>query len=146
MFAITDKTIDENVLRTAVHDERAGAVTTFDGRVRNHNEGKAVTRLAYEAYEALAVNEGNKIIQEALQKFDILHVSAAHRVGDLVIGDVAVFVAVSAAHRDDAFKACRFVIDEIKTRLPIWKKETYADGGTVWVNCQSCSSHLVKHA
>jgi molybdopterin synthase catalytic subunit len=141
MFQLTDTTIDENELRRLVVDDRAGAVCTFDGRVRNHNEGKSVSALAYEAYEQLAVNEANKIIGEALERFAVLHVAAAHRVGDLKIGDVAVFVAVSSAHRDDAFKACRFVIDEIKSRLPIWKQETYQDGNSVWVNCQSCGTH-----
>lgn len=140
MFQLTARPIDENELKRAVQDDRAGAVTTFDGRVRNHNEGKAVRALAYEAYEELAASEGIKIIAEAKEKFHVLHIAAAHRTGDLAIGDVAVFVAASAAHRDDAFKACRYVIDEIKLRLPIWKKETYEDGGSVWVNCQNCSS------
>lgn len=133
--------IDEAQLKTAVEDERAGAICTFDGRVRNHNEGKAVSKLSYEAYPELANKEGGVVIEEALAKFNIIHAAAAHRTGDLEIGDVAVFVAVSAAHRDDAFKACRYIIDEIKLRLPIWKKETYIDGGSVWVNCQTCSSH-----
>lgn len=141
MFYLTDKPIDEIALKLAVHDVRAGAVVTFDGRVRNHNEGKAVSKLAYEAYEALAVREGIKIIDEARQKFSIIEARAAHRTGELEIGDVAVFVAVSAAHRDDAFKACRYLIDEVKMRLPIWKKETYVDGGSVWVNCQSCANN-----
>lgn len=141
MFQLTDKQIDENELKRLVMDERAGAISTFDGRVRNHNEGKAVAALAYEAYDELAVNEAKKIISEAMERFHVLHVAAAHRTGNLAIGDVAVFVAVSAAHRDDAFKACRFVIDEIKSRLPIWKRETYEDGGSVWVNCQTCGNH-----
>jgi len=140
MFQLTDKAIDENELKRLVMDERAGAISTFDGRVRNHNEGKSVSALAYEAYDELAVNEAEKIISEAMERFPILHVAAAHRTGDLAIGDVAVFVAVSSAHRDDAFKACRFVIDEIKSRLPIWKRETYEDGTSVWVNCQTCGS------
>ena len=149
MFQLTDKEIDENQLKKLVADERAGAICTFDGRVRNHNEGKSVSALAYEAYEQLAINEAQKIISEAMERFHILHVAAAHRTGDLAIGDVAVFVAVSAAHRDDAFKACRFVIDEIKSRLPIWKRETYEDGGSVWVNCQTCGGekhHEAPHA
>ena len=138
MFTLTETNIDQNALRLAVEDDRAGAISTFDGRVRNHNEGKAVSKLSYEAYGELALKEGNQVIKEALAKFNILHAAAAHRTGDLKIGDVAVFVAVSSAHRDDAFKACRYIIDEIKARLPIWKKETYVDGGSVWVNCQSC--------
>lgn len=138
MFQLTDELIDENELKRLVMDERAGAISTFDGRVRNHNEGKSVSGLAYEAYDELAVNEAEKIITEAMERFPILHVAAAHRTGELAIGDVAVFVAVSSAHRDDAFKACRYVIDEIKSRLPIWKRETYEDGNSIWVNCQTC--------
>lgn len=141
MFTLVETAIDEAQLKSAVEDERAGAICTFDGRVRNHNEGKAVSKLSYEAYPELASKEGGAVISEALDKFHIISAAAAHRTGDLEIGDVAVFVAVSAAHRDDAFKACRFIIDEIKLRLPIWKKETYADGGSVWVNCQTCASH-----
>ncbi|MDZ4837026.1 MAG: molybdenum cofactor biosynthesis protein MoaE [Candidatus Melainabacteria bacterium] len=146
MFQLTDKIIDENELKRLVMDERAGAIVTFDGRVRNHNEGKAVSALAYEAYDELAINEGEKIIKEAMARFAIVNVAAAHRTGDLAISDVAVFVAVSSAHREDAFKACRFVIDEIKSRLPIWKREAYEDGSSVWVNCQTCGAHSDREA
>lgn len=146
MFTLTETDIAESQLKAAVENEHAGAICTFDGRVRNHNDGKAVSKLSYEAYAELAEKEGNAVIAEALKKFNIVGAAAAHRTGDLAIGDVAVFVAVSAAHRDDAFKACRYIIDEIKLRLPIWKKETYVDGGSVWVNCQSCASHAHKQA
>ena len=144
MFLLTKETIIEDRLKQLVSDEKAGAVLTFDGRVRNHNDGKAVTGLIYEAYEELAVREAQKIIDEALAQFDILHVACAHRTGELKIGDIAVLVVVSAAHRDQAFQACRYVIDQIKSRLPIWKKESYVDGTAQWVNCQTCHAAAGK--
>jgi len=86
----------------------------------------------------LAVNEAGKIIAEARSRFDIYDALCVHRAGRLEIGDIAVWVGVTAAHRRDAFQAAQFIIDEIKTRLPIWKKETYTDGSSGWVNCAKC--------
>lgn len=113
----------------------AGAVVTFEGNVRDNNHGQSVTLLEYEAYKELAATEGQKIINEAKNKFGIVQANCIHRVGVLKVGDCAVWIAVMASHRDQAFKACRYVIDEIKTRLPIWKKETYTDGASQWVSC-----------
>lgn len=109
---------------------------TFEGRVRNHNEGRRVEHLEYEGYEALAVKEGTQVVREALERFAIEHASCVHRLGPLGLGDVAVWVGVSARHRGDAFTACRYIIDEVKDRVPIWKKEFYADGDSGWVNCE----------
>lgn len=139
-FTLTESKIDENELKASIEDERAGAISTFEGRVRNHNEGKPVTRLAYEACESLCESEAIKILAEAKEQFQILHAVVSHRTGVIEIGELAVFVGVSSAHRDAAFKACRYIIDEIKARLPIWKKETYVDGESVWVNCQTCGT------
>ncbi len=127
--------IDPRALEVRLRDERAGACVTFEGWVRNHNDGAAVTALEYEAHEPIAVAEGERIIDEALARFDITAVHAEHRVGALAIGDCAVWVGVSAAHRGAAFDACRYVIDELKARVPIWKKEHYASGEAGWVNC-----------
>ncbi len=138
MFSLSEQPIVELDLKQSVQDDRAGAICVFEGRVRNHNEGKAVEKLSYEAYAELCVSEAARILAETRDNFDILHLAVSHRVGDLAINDVAVCVAVSSVHRDEAFKACRYLIDEIKARLPIWKRETYADGSVVWVNCQSC--------
>jgi molybdopterin synthase catalytic subunit len=102
--------------------------------VRNHNDGHAVDGLRYEAYAALAEAEGERIVAEALEKFDIVDACCAHRIGDLAIGDLAVWVGVSAAHRDMAFGACRWIIDEVKARVPIWKHERYADGRADWLH------------
>ena len=110
----------------------AGAVVTFDGTVRNNARGKAVTHLFYEAYEEMAVKELESIREAALRRWPLQQLAIVHRTGRLEIGDSSVFIAVSSAHRGDAFSACRFVIDSLKQRAPIWKKEFYADG-EVWV-------------
>lgn len=127
-------------LRQQLSDPAAGGVCVFEGWVRNRNEGQAVLRLEYEAYAPLAVKEGNKVMSEAQQRFPHLGAYCVHRTGLLEIGDCAVWVGVSAAHRDEAFKACRYIIDEIKTRLPIWKKEHYVSGKSDWVNCERCAT------
>ena len=134
-FRIRNEPIDPRALETRLRNDRAGACVTFEGWVRNHNEGEAVTALEYEAHEPIAVAEGEKILAEARERFDVIEIHAEHRVGALAIGDCAVWVGVSAAHRGAAFDACRYVIDEIKARVPIWKKEHYADGDSGWVNC-----------
>lgn len=140
MFSMSDKTIDVNDLREQMRDPGAGGFVVFEGWVRNENEGHEVERLEYEAYEPLAVKEGEKVIAEAREKFPHLKAMCMHRSGLLEIGDCAVWVGVVAPHRDEAFKACRYIIDEIKVRLPIWKKEHYVSGDSGWVNCERCSA------
>jgi len=137
MFSLYDTSITcspENLQNPA-----AGAYVSFEGWVRNHNEGKEVKSLEYEAYHALANKEGERILQEAKEKFDILESSCIHRIGHLEIGEVAVWVGVIAKHRDAAFLACRYIIDEVKIRVPIWKKENYTDGDSGWVRCEHCA-------
>jgi molybdopterin synthase catalytic subunit len=121
-------------------DAAAGAYCSFEGWVRNHNEGRRVLRLEYEVYVPVALAEGRRILDEARSRFPVLHAHCVHRSGVLQIGDCAVWVGVSAAHRDAAFEAARFVIDAVKVRLPIWKKEFYADGDSGWVNCERCAA------
>ena len=125
--------------RTQLADASCGGYASFEGWVRDHNEGRRVLRLEYEAYEALAVKEGERIIADALDRYGVRRAACVHRVGELAIGELAVWVGVSAAHRDEAFAACRYVIDEVKLRVPIWKKEHYADGDSGWVNCERCA-------
>jgi molybdopterin synthase catalytic subunit len=112
---------------------QSGAKSVFEGIVRDCNLGKSVTSLEYQCYEELAVKEGSLIIGEALSKFDINYAYCVHRIGLLNVGDTAVTVLVYAGHRDDSFKACRFIIDEVKTRVPIWKKELYVSGKSDWL-------------
>ena len=138
---ITGQPIDPSALRESLADPGAGGFCVFEGWVRNRNEGRAVRRLEYEAYEPVAVAEAERVIAEAMQQFPFISARCVHRVGMLEIGDLAVWVGVAAAHRDEAFKACRYIIDEIKVRLPIWKKEHYVDGDSGWVNCERCARH-----
>jgi len=141
MIEITTTAIDPVGLRDKLFDPAAGGYCGFEGWIRNENEGQAVLRLEYEAYEPLALTEGEKILAEAKLHFPYLHAHCVHRTGMLEIGDCAVWVGVSAPHRDEAFQACRYIIDQLKVRLPVWKKEHYADGHSGWVNCERCAKH-----
>ena len=140
VFAIDEHDIDVNQLRRKMMNAGAGGLCVFEGWVRNENEGRTVERLEYEVYAPLAVTEGEKVIAEAKEKYPFLEACCVHRSGLLDIGDCAVWVGVAAPHRDEAFKACRYIIDEIKSRLPIWKKEHYVDGDSGWVNCERCAN------
>lgn len=133
-FELAASPIDIAGLRVALRDDHAGAFASFEGWVRDHNDGRAVNGLRYEAYAALAEKEGDKVLDEALDKFAIVDARCVHRVGDLAIGDLAVWVGVSAAHRGAAFDACRYIIDEVKSRVPIWKHERYREGDTGWLH------------
>ncbi len=134
-FLLTDKPIDGSVLMEGLRDARAGGFVSFEGRVRSQNEGRSVQTLEYEAYAPVAEKEGESIISEARSKFGILGALCVHRTGTLALGDIAVWVGVAAAHRGPAFEACRYIIDETKSRVPIWKKEHYGDGTAQWINC-----------
>ncbi len=134
-FKITSTAIDVDARKRELAEAVAGACVTFEGWVRNHNDGEAVLALEYEAHAAIAEKEGAKILAEAEQRFAIEAALCEHRIGKLAIGECAVWVGVSAAHRGAAFDACRYIIDETKARVPIWKKEHYASGETGWVNC-----------
>ncbi len=141
MIRITAEPIDPHELRISLFDAGAGAYCGFEGWVRNLNEGQSVLRLEYEVYEPLSVSEGGKILAEAAAEFPHLHAHCVHRTGLLEIGDCAVWVGVSSPHRDEAFDACRYIIDALKQRLPIWKKEYYTNGDSGWVNCERCANH-----
>ncbi|MDG2524840.1 molybdenum cofactor biosynthesis protein MoaE [Stenotrophomonas sp. HITSZ_GD] len=133
-FSLHEAPFDIEVLRAPLAHARAGAYASFEGWVRDHHDGRAVAGLFYEAYAALAEAEGAKVVAEARARFDVIEVRCAHRVGELSIGDLAVWVGVTAAHRDAAFAACRYVIDEIKARVPIWKRERYVEGDAGWLH------------
>jgi molybdopterin synthase catalytic subunit len=139
-FKITSAVIDPVARKRELEQQEAGACVTFEGWVRNHNEGAAVQALEYEAHQAIAEKEGARIVEEAMTRFAVAAVHCEHRVGKLALGECAVWVGVSAAHRGAAFDACRYVIDETKARVPIWKKEHYASGATGWVNCATRAS------
>jgi molybdopterin synthase catalytic subunit len=133
-FALSAQRLDPQALRQELDDPRAGAFASFEGWVRNHHQGRAVGGLHYEAYAALAEREGLRVLDEACARFAILGVVCVHRTGSLAIGEMAVWVGVTAAHRDAAFAACRYVIDEIKARVPIWKREHYLDAAARWLH------------
>lgn len=141
MIEIVETAIDPASLQHSMRNPAAGGYCAFEGWVRNENEGHVVERLEYEAYEPLCVAEGEKVLAEAKEKFPFLEARCVHRTGLLDIGECAVWIGVAAAHRDEAFKACRYIIDQIKVRLPIWKKEHYANGDSGWVNCERCAKH-----
>lgn len=126
--------IDE--VHSAVSHPRAGAVAVFTGVVRNHADGKAVSRLDYEAHEELARNETRRILEELCAADEELRIAAIHRIGSLAVGDLAIVVAASSPHRAEAFAACRQAIDLIKETVPIWKKEWGPEGDAHWVNLE----------
>ncbi len=144
-FAFSSSALTPEQYRAALQDPAAGGYASFEGWVRNHNEGLEVRRLEYEAFEALAIKEGQVIVNEAIERFGVIKAACIHRVGSLEIGDLAVWVGVSSRHRGEAFEACRYIIDEVKHRVPIWKKEYYINGDSGWVNCERCAAHSHSH-
>jgi adenylyltransferase/sulfurtransferase len=138
VFDIVEHALDPDALRRDLLDDAAGGLVVFEGLVRDHNDGRAVSGLEYEIYPAMAIREAEKIFAEAREKFDVIRLRGAHRSGSLGIGEMAVWVGASGRHREDAFRACRYLIDEIKHRLPVWKKEHYVEGPSAWVDCQGC--------
>ncbi len=150
-FQFSPEPIDPSTLRGALADPACGGYASFEGWVRDCNDGRAVQRLEYEAFEALAVKEGERIIAEAIERFGIARAACVHRLGTLRIGEMAVWVGASAPHRHEAFLACRYIIDAVKHRVPVWKKEHYRDGDSDWVNCERCATgapeiHAGAHA
>jgi molybdopterin synthase catalytic subunit len=140
-FNLSPTSIDPAPLQRALADVRAGACVTFEGWVRNRNDGRPVLALDYEAYPLLAEKEGMRILTETRERFSVLTAVCVHRTGHLTLGELAVWVGVTAEHRAAAFDACRYIIDEAKARVPIWKKEHYASGATAWINCATRGEH-----
>lgn len=136
MFRVVRQPIDLSELVRYVTDASAGAIATFIGTTRDNNEGRKVIALDYDAYPEMAEKELKRIGDDAEKKWRIARMAIVHRVGAVQITEASVIIAVSAAHRDDAFQACRFAIEEIKKTVPIWKKEVF-EGGEVWIGTQS---------
>lgn len=136
MYRIVPGPIDVGAVTAAVTHPAAGAIVTFVGTTRDHNEGRRVIRLEYEAYEEMALSELRKLGQAAAGEWPIEKVAIEHRVGVVPVGEASVVIAVSSAHRGAAFEACRFLIDRLKEVVPIWKKELY-EGGEVWIGSQT---------
>ncbi len=147
-FRLSSAALDTVALRAELADPSCGGYAAFEGWVRDHNEGQRVTRLEYEAYAPLALREGERVVAEACAHFGLRGALCVHRVGALELGELAVWVGVAAPHRDEAFRGCRYIIDEVKHRLPVWKKEHYANGDSGWVNCERCAAaplHADQH-
>jgi molybdopterin synthase catalytic subunit len=140
MGFLTEQPIDVGALTGAVQSPTRGGIAVFLGMVRNHQDGRGVIRLHYSAYEPMAEAECASIVSEAQAKWDAA-VSVAHRVGRLEVGDTAVAVVAASAHREEAFAACRYLIEQIKRRVPIWKQEFYADGSVAWVEPSTRTEH-----
>lgn len=133
MYRIVREPIDPAALEATARTDACGGIVAFFGVVRERSDdGRPVRGLAYEAFEPMAQAEFEAIAAEARERFGEVRFAIAHRVGELAIGEIAVAVVAAAAHRGAAFDACRYAIDEIKRRAPIWKKEAYVDGGGEW--------------
>ena len=128
---LTRHPLDVNDLLAAVHGPERGGTCVFTGTVRNDGD---VTGIEYSAYEAMAFGEIARILGEAHEKWADARVMLQHRLGLIPVGEASIAIAAAAPHRDDAFRACRFVIEEVKKRLPVWKKEHHVDGTTAWVD------------
>ena len=140
MGFVTDRPIELAPLVAQVQAPDLGGVASFLGLVRDHHEGRGVVRLDYSAYGPMAEAECGRIVAEAESRWQVA-VALEHRIGTLQVGDVAVAVAAAGAHRDEAFAACRYVIEEVKRRVPIWKREYYADGTVGWVDPTAAVQH-----
>lgn len=133
VVGLMERAIDPGEVIAAVQAPSHGGIASFVGLVRDHHGGRQVVRLEYSAYEAMAEAEMARIVAEAAERW-AAKVAVRHRVGSLEVGEVAVAIAASAPHRGAAFEACRYVIEELKRRVPIWKKEHFADGSVAWVD------------
>lgn len=137
MIRFSPTPLEPGRLRECLDSPAAGGVVIFEGRVRNHHDGRSVLFLEYEAFVEMAEAEMGAIVRETRDRFDVLEILAEHRVGRVEIGEVAVWIGVTSVHRGPAFLACSYVIDALKHRLPIWKKEFYSDGQSLWVSCRA---------
>ncbi|MBZ0167264.1 MAG: ThiF family adenylyltransferase, partial [Candidatus Omnitrophica bacterium] len=142
-FFLSSSPLEPSFLTEQLSSTDSGALVCFNGTVRAQNAGRAVTALEYEAYSELCAGEMERIFAEARDRFAIIQARVVHRTGRLELGELAVWIGVTAAHRGAAFRACRFIIDELKSRLPIWKKEFYADGDSGWISAQTPSAAQV---
>ena len=131
-FHLTNEPLNPLVLEESVWHNNCGAITTFCGRVRDHNEGEGVISIRYEAYEEMALKVIEEILKEADQRFPHTRSLAHHRLGNLQIGDIAVVVSVAAPHRQITFEGCAWIIDQLKSRTPIFKHER-RESGVIWV-------------
>ena len=140
MIYVTEDPLDPGIIFSRPTDPAVGALVTFFGVVRNHHDGQVVANLFYESYRPMAEKQIHLLVAEARRQWDLRDVYVRHRVGRLVPGETAVAIAVWSDHRAEAFEAARFLIDEIKHTVPIWKHETYENGVSTWVRCHELAT------
>ena len=134
LVEVTDRPLELAAIEGLAADERAGALVSFSGNVRDHDHGRTVASLTYEGHpSAKAVLD--EVAREIDSRFELISLAVAHRVGDLAIGDAALVAVVASAHRGEAFAACQALVDLTKERLPVWKHQVFSDGTDEWVNC-----------
>ena len=132
MVQITTSPINIQLAVDSVRTPESGGIDTFIGTTRNYSKGRAVSALEYEAYEPMALKVMERIVEEARRRWPVHGVAVVHRVGRVEVGEASIVIAVSSAHRKEAFEACRFLIDKLKQDVPIWKREYFADGSVEW--------------
>ena len=132
-FSLSAKPFSPEALRASLADPACGGYASFEGWVRDHNEGRRVLRLEYEAYDRMALAALETLERAASERFQLAHCAIVHRLGDVPVTEASVAVVTSAAHRAAAFDAARWVMDELKRSVPIWKKEHFEGGDTAWV-------------
>ena len=136
MIGLTHDPIDTRAVADAVRRDEAGALLVFEGVTRNHHDGRPVVRLEYEAYAEMADRELAGLVQQAVERWPDIRAAVVHRLGVVGLGEASVVIAVSAPHRDAAYAASRFLIDTLKAKVPIWKKEVYQEGSTWKANVE----------
>lgn len=134
LVEVGETPLDAAALEGLVADDRAGAVVSFSGNVRDHDQGRAVSTLTYEGHPS-AADVLRQVAESIAGRFDVVALAVAHRVGPIAIGEAALVAAVSTAHRSEAFAACQALVDLTKEQLPVWKHQVFADGTDEWVNC-----------
>lgn len=134
--AVLEAPLDAAALRREARDPGAGAVVVFEGCARDHHEGRAVSGLAYEAFVPMALAELEKLRSESLARFGLTNCLVHHRIGQVPLTEAAVVVVTASPHRREAFEAAMWIMDRIKERVPVWKRERFAEGGTGWVEGQ----------
>lgn len=132
LAGVSDSPIDLDALQQAVADPRAGAVVTFSGVVRDHDQGRAVADLEYHGHPTSDAVVA-RVAAEIAERFEVIAVAVQHRVGLLTVGDIALGAAVAAAHRQQAFEGCTELVDQVKAQLPVWKRQVFTDGSDEWV-------------
>jgi len=134
LAAVAEQRLDAEKIKSLVADETTGAVVVFSGDVRNHDHGREVISLTYEAHPS-AAEVMESVVRTLAEQLDVTHIAAAHRIGEIPIGESALVVAVGSSHRGDAFAACREIVDQIQLQRPVWKHQHFADGTQEWVKC-----------